>query len=318
MSSIKEAAMNTMAGCMAVRKGETVLVICDEPERRVGVALWEAAKELGAEAMLLEIIPRSGNGEEPPAAVASFMKTVDVFLAPTSKSLTHTDARRAACRAGARAATMPGITEDCMVRCLNADYNKIARLSEKVAEVLSAGSQARVTSPAGTDISFSIEGREAHADTGLVHRPGDISNLPAGEAYLAPLEDTANGIVVFEAAVAGLGKLGSEKIRIKVEDGYAVEITGGDQATKLESLLEPHGKAACNLAELGVGTNDKAQITGLILEDEKILGTVHLALGDNKSMGGNIGVSSHLDGLVLEPTLWVDDRKIMENGRLLV
>jgi len=318
MSSITEAAMNTMAGCMNVKKGESVLVICDAPERRIGFALWEAAKKLDAEAMLLEIIPRSGNGEEPPVAVAGLMKTVDVLLCPTSKSLTHTDARRAASAAGVRATTLPGITEDCMVRCLSADYVKIAELSKRVAGILSAGTRARVTSPAGTDVSFSIEGRTAHADTGLVHQPGDMSNLPAGEAYLAPVEGTANGTVVFEAAVAGLGKLGSEKINLKIEDGYAVGITGGQQASKLESIVEPHGRDGVNLAELGVGTNDKAIITGLILEDEKILGTVHLALGDNKSMGGTIGVPSHLDGLVLEPTLWVDEKMIMQDGKLLV
>src|SRR3990172_631770 len=113
MSTLKDAAMNTMSGCMAIRKGETVLVICDEPERRIGFALWEAARELGAEAMLLEIIPRSSTGEEPPAAVAGLMKSVDVLLCPTSKSLTHTDARRAASAAGVRAATLPGITEEC-------------------------------------------------------------------------------------------------------------------------------------------------------------------------------------------------------------
>jgi leucyl aminopeptidase (aminopeptidase T) len=318
MSTLKEAAMNTMAGCMAITKGESVLVICDEPERRIGFVLWEAAKELGAEAMLLEIIPRSSNGEEPPPAVAAFMKVVDVLLCPTSRSLTHTDARRAASDAGVRAATLPGITEDCMVRTLTADYTKIAERSVRMAEVLSAGKKARVTSPAGTNIEFSIEGRTAHADTGLVHKPGDISNLPAGEAYLAPVEGTANGVIIFEAAVAGLGKLGKETIRIKVEDGYAVEITGGGPAAKLNSILEPHGKEAYNIAELGVGTNDKAIISGMILEDEKILGTVHMALGDNKSMGGKVGVSSHIDGLITRPTVLIDGREIMKDGKLLV
>lgn len=318
MTTLKEAAMNTMAGCMAIKKGESVLVICDEPERRIGFVLWEAARELGAEAMLLEIIPRSSNGEEPPPAVAAFMKVVDVLLCPTSRSLTHTDARRAASDAGVRAATLPGITEDCMVRTLTADYTKIAERSVRMAEVLSAGKKARVTSPAGTNIEFSIEGRTAHADTGLVHKPGDMSNLPAGEAYLAPVEGTANGVIIFEAAVAGLGKLGKETIRIKVEDGYAAEITGGGPAAKLNSILEPHGKEAYNIAELGVGTNDKAIISGMILEDEKILGTVHMALGDNKSMGGTVGVSSHIDGLITRPTVLIDGREIMIDGRLLV
>ncbi len=318
MSTVQDAAMNAMAGCMAVKKGESVLVICDAPLRKIGFALWNAAKELDAEVMLLEIIPRSRHGEEPPPVVAGIMKAVDVLLCPTSFSLTHTEARRAATRAGVRAATLPGITEDCMKRTLTADYNKIASLSEKVAKVLSGGRHARVTSWAGTDIEFSIQGRAALADTGLVHKPGDMSNLPAGEAFLAPVERTAEGVMVFEASVAGVGKLGEEKIRIKVEEGYAVEITGRAQARKLEEMLEPHGRDAYNIAELGIGTNDKAIISGKILEDEKILGTVHLALGDNKSMGGNIGVPSHLDGLILKPTLWVDEKLIMDDGRLLV
>jgi len=316
MGTLKDAARNTITGCMGVKKGESVLVICDEGERRIGYALWEAAREAWAEAMLLEILQRSSNGEEPPPAVAQIMKAVDVLLCPTTKSLTHTDARRAATAAGVRAATLPGITEDCMVRTLTADYNEIAALSQKAAKALTSGHHARVTSPAGTDVEFSIEGRTAHADTGLVHKPGDMSNLPAGEAYLAPVEGSARGTVVFEAAVAGIGKLGKARIRIEVEDGYATSFSGGAKAAELEKLLEPHGKPAFNLAELGVGTNDKAIISGHILEDEKILGTVHLALGDNKSMGGTVGVPSHLDGLVLSPTVWIDGRKIMVDGKL--
>ena len=317
MSTLKDAARNTITGCMAVKKGESLLVICDEGERRIGYALWEAAREAGAEAMLLEIIPRRSNGEEPPTAVANLMKDVDVLLCPTTRSLTHTDARRAATAAGVRAATLPGITEDCMVRTLTANYNGIAELSLKAAKVLSGGSQVRVTSPAGTDVEFSIVGREAHPDTGLVHKPGDMSNLPAGEAYLAPLEGTTQGVIVFEAAVAGIGKLGAEKIRIEVKDGYATRFSGGAKAAALEKLLAPHGKAAYNIAELGVGTNDKAIISGMILEDEKILGTVHMALGDNKSMGGTVGVASHLDGLLLSPTVWIDGKKFMADGKLI-
>ncbi|MEA1997609.1 MAG: aminopeptidase [Gemmatimonadota bacterium] len=318
MNALQEAAANTMRSCMAVRRGESVLVICDEPLRRIGLTLWEAAKNFGAEAMLLEIIPRSSNGEEPPPPVAAMMKEADVLLCPTTCSLTHTDARRAASEAGVRAATMPGITEECMVRCLSADYESIAALSRRAAKVLSAGSIVRVTSPAGTDIEFSIAGRPGLADTGLVHSSGDMSNLPAGEAYLAPVEGTANGVMVFEAAVAGLGKLGEEKIRIEVRDGYAVSITGGSQAGKLDRLIEPHGREGYNIAELGIGTNDKAVISGRILEDEKVLGTVHIALGDNKSMGGSIGVSSHLDGLILKPSVRVDGVALMADGRLLV
>lgn len=318
MSDLKQAALNAVAGCLAVSKGESVLVVTDKPLRNIGLALFEAACDQGAEAVLMEIIPRGNNGEEPPSTVARVMKSVDVFLCPTSKSLTHTDARREASAAGARGATLPGITEDTMVRCLSADYNKIEKLTTKLAGRLSGGKRVKVTSPAGTDIEFSIEGRAAHLDTGIVHKPGEMTNLPAGEAYLAPLEGTANGVFVAEASMAGVGRLGDEKIIITVRDGHAVSFEGGPAAEKLKKVLEPHGRDAFNIAELGIGTNEKAIVTGHILEDEKILGTVHMALGDNKSMGGEVHVSSHLDGLILKPSLWVDDVQLMKEGNLLV
>jgi leucyl aminopeptidase (aminopeptidase T) len=109
-----------------------------------------------------------------------------------------------------------------------------------------------------------------------------------------------------------------EPIRITVKDGYAAEITGGESARRLIALLEPHGEDGRTVAEFGIGTNDKAILTGVILEDEKVMGTIHIAFGDNKSMGGTVRVASHLDGLITRPTVWFDDRVVMEGGRLLV
>lgn len=315
MDRLIKAARVAMGNCMALKKGESVLVITDEPERKIGYALWEAAKEFASEAMLLEILPRSSNGEEPPEMVAKFMRDFDVLMIPTSKSMSHTKARREACEAGVRCATLPGILEDTMQRTLNADYNEIAKRSVKMAEVVSGGKTARVTTPAGTNITMSIEGRECHADTGLVHNPGDFSNLPAGEAYIAPVEGTANGIIVVDGAMVGKVK---KPIQIVVKDGYATQITGDKSAKQLEEILEPFGQPGRNVAELGIGTNDKAKIVGSVLEDEKVMGTVHMALGDNKSMGGNVSVQSHLDGILLRPTLLIDDRMIMENGQLKI
>jgi leucyl aminopeptidase (aminopeptidase T) len=315
MDKLFKAAQVAVNNCLTVKKGESVLVITDEPERKIGYALWVAAKEAGSEAMLLEILPRSSNGEEPPEVVAKFMKDFDVLMIPTSKSMSHTNARREACEAGVRCATLPGILEDTMQRTLNADYNEIAKRSIKLAEIVSQGRTAKVTTPAGTDISMSLEGRECHADTGLVHNPGDFSNLPAGEAYIAPVEGTANGIIMVDGAMVGKVKT---PIKIVVKDGFATAITGDKSAQELEKMLEPFGQPGRNIAELGIGTNHKAQIVGSVLEDEKVMGTVHMALGDNKSMGGNVSVQSHLDGILLKPTLWIDDKKIMEDGVLKI
>jgi leucyl aminopeptidase (aminopeptidase T) len=315
MDKLFKAAQVAMSNCMALKKGESVLVITDEPERKVGYALWGAARELTSEAMLLEILPRSSNGEEPPEMVAKFMKDFDVLMIPTSKSMSHTKARRDACEAGVRCATLPGILEDTMERTLNADYNEIAKRSLKLAEIVNGSRTAKVTTPAGTDITMSIEGRECHADTGLVHQPGDFSNLPAGEAYIAPLEGTANGVIVVDGSMVGKVK---KPIKIVVKDGFATQITGGSSAEELVKILEPFGQPGRNVAELGIGTNHKAKIVGSVLEDEKVMGTVHMALGDNQSMGGKVSVPSHLDGILLKPSLWIDDNKIMEDGQLKI
>ena len=311
------ASLIAVRDCMGVKPGERILVVTDEPLRTIGYALWKASKDLGNEVMLVEILPRKTNGEEPPKEVAELMKMVDVVLCPTSKSLTHTDSRRAASGKGVRIATLPGVTEEIMVRCMNADYNEIAQRTFRVCKELEKTSVVRVKAPAGTDITLPIKGRTAHASSGLFREKGLWGNLPTGEAYLAPLEGESQGLLVVDGSMASVGMV-REPIRISVKDGYATDISGGAEAKKFTELLEPHGKDGRNVAEFGVGTNDKAILTGLILEDEKVMGTIHIAFGDNKSMGGTVRVASHLDGLVKEPTVWFDDRKVMEGGRLLI
>lgn len=302
--------------CMGVREGERMLVVTDAPLRHIGYALHQAARDLGHEVLLVEMLPRKSNGAEPPPEVADLMTRFDLVLCPTSKSLTHTDARRTASAAGVRIATLPGVTEDIMVRCMNADYHRIADRTHRLCALLASTRTIRVTSPAGTDITMPIAGRAPHASSGLFHERGQWGNLPTGEAYLAPLEGQSHGVVVVDGSMAGVG-MTSEPIRIEVENGYATHISGGAGAEKLVALLEPHGRDGRNVAEFGIGTNDRAILTGVILEDEKVMGTIHIAFGDNKSMGGSVGVASHLDGLVKHPTVWFDDRMIMEEGRLL-
>jgi leucyl aminopeptidase (aminopeptidase T) len=302
--------------CMAVKPGETVLIIVDAPKKAIGEALFLRAKEIPAEAMLLEMLPRENHGVEPPQAVAEAMKAADVVIIPTSKSLSHTYARREANDRGARIATMPDITVEMMERTLASGYTEIAGRVLHYANLLSQADQVQITTPAGTDLSFSMAGRPGHADTGLVHSPGDFSNLPAGEAFGAPVEGTASGRLVVDGSMASIGRITSP-IVMEVEDGYVVSVNGEAEAEKLEAILARYGRDARNIAELGIGLNDFAQLTGNALEDEKVLGTVHVALGDNSTFGGTVSVPSHLDGILLKPTLTIDGTVIIEEGRLM-
>lgn len=314
---LQSAALVAVRDCMGVKSDEQVLIVTDEPMRKLATALHRAAREVGGEVFVVEMLPRKTNGEEPPPPVAEFMRQVDVVLCPTSRSLTHTDARRAASAQGVRVATLPGVTESIMVRCMNADYHRIAARTAALCDRLNRTSVVRVKAPGGTDIVMPVAGRKAHASSGLFTEPGQWGNLPTGEAYLAPVEGESHGLVVVDGAMASVGMV-KTPIRIVVEGGYATDITGGEEAARLLALLEPHGRDARTVAEFGVGTNDKAILTGAIIEDEKVMGTIHIAFGDNKSMGGSVRVASHLDGLVTKPTVWFDEEKVMEDGKLLI
>lgn len=311
------AAQTALLRCMGTQPGERVLIVTDTRLHELGVIFFHTAQHIGAEAMLMEMAPRLSSGAEPPEAVAAAMKEADVVLLVTEKSLSHTGARRKANEAGARVASLPGLTREMMARTLNADYEQIGSLSKKIGAYLTQGKIARLTSPAGTDLFLGLEGREGRPDTGVYQGRGMFGNLPAGEGYIAPAEGTAQGILVVDGSMAGIGKL-SSPITIRIENGYGVEILGGKEAALLNALLAPHGKEGRNIGELGIGTNHQAQLTGAVLEDEKVLGTVHVALGDNHTIGGRVEVASHLDGVILSPTLEIDGHVLLKDGKMMI
>jgi leucyl aminopeptidase (aminopeptidase T) len=318
-NALRTSANIAIKDCMAVKEGETLLIVTDDKLENIGRELYEAGKAMGIETMMTVIKPRASHAGNAPDPVAAAMAASDAVIAATSTSFTHTKARREACAAGARVATMPGITVETLKRGLSADYEGIAVRTERLTEMLTNTETVRITSEKGTDITIPIDGIEAIASTGLIREKGSFGNLPSGEAYLMPKENHSKGIFIVDGSFAGVGKVPEgETITCTVEDGFVTKIEGGSAATKLEELLEPFGKEGRNLAELGIGTNDAAQICGMILEDEKVQGTVHLAVGNNKSMGGTVGVQIHLDGVIMAPDVWFDDKKIMERGEFLI
>ncbi len=317
-TKLDTASITAIKTCMGVKKNESILVITDELKNEIGYSLYKNAVELGYKALFVEMKSGKINGEEPPAEVADLMQKFDVVFCPTAKSLTHTDARRAASAKGVRIATFPGITKDVMIRGMNADYKKISKLTIKLAGILEGKENVRVTSPSGTDISFSIKGRKAFASKGLFHKNGESGNLPTGEAFIAPVEGTAEGVFVVDGSMASLGLIKNANLTFEVQKGFAVKITGGTLAAKLNKQLDKIGKNARNIAEFGIGTNDSAKLSGILLEDEKVMGTVHIAIGNNVSMGGSINVPIHLDGVIKKPTVYLDDRIIMQDGKLFV
>ncbi|MFP7492464.1 aminopeptidase [Terribacillus saccharophilus] len=289
---------------------ETLLIVTDEEKKDLAEAIYAAGKSIGAETVLMVMQEREKSGQEPPASIAEAMKLSDVVICITVHSLTHTKAKKDAVNAGARVATMPGITYDMFLEgAISADYEAVEKLTIQVTDLLSAARQVKIEK-SGYQLTFSIEGRAGVPSTGVYHKPGQSGNLPSGEAFIAPMEGTANGKIVIDGSIAGIGKV-TEPVLLSIENGKLVGAEGKQGQELLSLLGDGDGR---NVAEFGVGTNDKARVTGVVLEDEKVYGTIHIAFGSNNTFGGNVAAGVHIDGVVMEPTVFIDGELLLEKG----
>jgi leucyl aminopeptidase (aminopeptidase T) len=311
MSHDLQRALDTiMERSLDIRHGEQVLVIGDLESRELAEAMRDAAARYGADAVLTLMDPRENDGSEPPPTVAAAMTACDAFLAPTSRSLSHTRARKASNDGGARGATLPGATAEMIARVMGVDFEAMKARTLAVSELLTEAGEALITCPNGSELRIDLTGRAAMADIGEMTRPGTFGNLPAGEGFIAPLSGEGT---LAASSLAPLG-ISPEPVLLTVEDGHLTAAHGPLGPEFLKRLVA-HGSAGTNIAELGVGTNDAATLTGNILEDEKILGTVHVAFGASMGIGGTVSVPIHLDVVVLEPTLTVGATTVLDAGR---
>ena len=317
MALLERAATNILKTCMDLKKSESFLVVYDKKKKKIAGIILKKAKNLCKKADKILTKVAKVNGEEPSKRVIKKIAEYSVVVMATTKSLSHTNARRNASKKGVRIASMPGVTEDMMKRASTADYSKIKKLSEKVNRLLKNKKKLRLITKKGTDVVMHIN-KSPFNDVGFYHKKGDFGNLPAGEVGFAPVEHKTNGTIVIDKTMAGLGKL-KKDIKIEVKNGFVKKISGGKEADKLNRLLKNlKNRNVYNIAEFSIGTNYKAKITGVTLEDEKVYGTAHIALGDNTSYpGGNIKAPVHLDGVISKPTVFIDNKKIMEKGQLI-
>jgi len=309
----KKSAELVLKKCLNVKKNEKVLVIADLKSWQIAKEFYRSAKNI-AEAKIIKIKIPETNGAEPEKRVAEEMLSHDVILMPTTKSLSHTQARKRATTKGARIASMPGIRERMAV-ALDVDYSSINKLNKKLIKILQKTKKIRVMTAKGTDISFSFKGRKWENDDGILAKKGAFGNLPAGEVSAAPIEGETNGKFICDASIGGLGRVDND-ISFTVLMGFANNITGGKTAQNFKKSLKD--KDYRNIAEFGIGTNYRAKISGNVLEDEKAIGTAHIALGNNLSYGGKVGVPFHSDCVIKKPTIFCDGKIIMQNGRLTI
>ncbi|HUI23023.1 MAG TPA: hypothetical protein VLY82_01365 [Nitrososphaerales archaeon] len=339
---IERAVVKMLKVNMGVKPDERILVLSDFPTARDWVNMPAERLSQFVERSLLaktvfEILsskfpdctvefcayPSVGrNAGDPGPEVAERTKSVDVAIAITTYSLTHTEARENACKAGARVASMPLFLADMFYEggSMAADYTKVKIESDGLAKIITWAKEVIVKTKGGTNVRFSLVDRRGMSESGLYTDKGSWGNLPAGEAYSTPLEGTGNGRLVVEK---GWHPNLEENMTIVFKDGSATEVLGGGKVgDELRNLLKPGINeepytSRRNMAEFGIGTNPNARRPDNTLEAEKIRGTIHIAVGDNAHMGGRVHADLHQDFIQPKPDVWVDGKLMMEEGKLV-
>lgn len=328
----------------SLAKGENALILTDVPTSDQWAALPNEELESQLQRSLLAkyvksigekefpesnfsfyAFPTTGaNGAEPPSIVGEKLLQSNVGVAITNYSITHTKARNAATSAGVRVASMPGFLAEMFYEdgAMSADYRAIAEKTVRIQNILKDVSDVSIKTASGTDLRFSIKGRPAFAETGLIEKYEKTCNLPAGEAACSPEEGTANGVIVIEKHWHKL--TADAPAELRVVDGLITNLQGSkpfldffNNIFGLDKQDEIYLKRR-NIAEFGIGTNPKAKRPDITLEAEKIDGTVHIGYGNNYFMGGKVNADYHSDFVIPYPTVTFDGKIFMENGMIVL
>lgn len=300
---------------------DKLIVVTDYTMQGIAGHIIDAARETRAEVVTCIMPMRQRDGQEPPAAMAAAMKEATVLFSPVRYSITHTRAMRAALDSGTHAILMTAYTEALLESpaLLQTDFVAQAKVCKRIGDAFTWGNRVRLKSPKGTDLTFSIEGRRANVLTNIPE-PGQLAPVPDIEVNVVPITGSAQGRLIADASVPylGIGVL-DEPITCLIEDGYITKMEGGDQASALKADLDSHHDRDCfNVAELGIGLNPNASLNGTMLDDEGVMGTIHIGIGTSLTLGGEVVAPTHYDLLMWAPEIEVDGVVIQRDKEILV
>jgi aminopeptidase len=303
--------------CMSVKPGEEVLFVTQNGLEETAETLASEVSALGAKP-IIKIVKGSEMEVEPPQEVVDLMLSSDVILAVLElkylQLFAHMNARARATDSGARVGLVPFILWDITEE----DVLRIKNLTERLAEIMRRGEEARISTALGTDVTMFIKGRPIQQLKAVFTEPGEWGAVPFyAEAAVAPIEGTTQGKAVIDVFMERIGAI-KQPMEWTIKDGRLVEIKGGKEAEMLKQIIREADANATNIGELGVGTNHIFEnFTGTI-GDKMVLGTVHLAIGKSINIGGKVMSNIHHDAVINKATLEIDGRKILDKGKCLI
>jgi 2,5-dihydroxypyridine 5,6-dioxygenase len=316
-----EVAQKVVGQVLGLKPGETVTILRDTEEDSAPFAqiLSREAMRVGAEPVSMIIPPRTVGGQELPEPVAGAFLRSSALINITKWPIIHSRAVSTALGAGCRSCNLRAFADGMLESPgITTDYEVVRRNALATDALLEKARMVRFTTAEGSDITMELCGRKGKAQTGFADRPGTFSGLPDGESTVAPKEGTTQGCIVNPYIIDKIGQV-DEPFRMEIKDGFIVNVEGGKQAARLLDLFEksdPNARRAAS--QFALGMNPDCRVIPDTKEVSKRLGTLHVAMGDNISLGGTVQSGLHIDIVILNPTVWLDDKKILENGKLFI
>jgi leucyl aminopeptidase (aminopeptidase T) len=302
--------------CADLKPDESVLIVSDHGTSEIGWAIAQIAQEISSKVDHYSILPFDCHGEEPPKYIADAMIGSDVVFGITQMSMAHSKARYDACQGGMRYLSLPDYSFEILKgAALKADFRSLTALSNHLARQLTEGSKITIKTELGTSLECNIVGRTANAAPGWCNDLGTLASPPNAETNIAVVENGSNGIIIIDGSIPcpefGLLK---NPIQLFIKNGQ-VEKIKGKKSDVLDDIFDRINSpfARC-VAEFGIGLNPLARLCGAMLEDEGCLGTIHLGIGSNVTIGGRNSVSFHLDFVVRSATVTIDNKVVIKNG----
>jgi len=314
MSRLEQVFVSVLDQCADLKREDVLIVTDAKYDKTMVEALATATRRLGARSIVLTLTPDIALAEPVPRFLLAPMESANLILLCAS-SLVPQHVREAAVRAGARLISISGVDRTIAKRCFDINYSELSKTTRMLAERYESAREVTFETNSGTELRVQLCGRKAAYLDGIARTAGKLSALPAGVVAVAPLEGTAEGIIVIDGSIAEIGIVKSP-IRCVVEDGMIVDIKGGKQARKFKALLSRGSSTGFYVAEVGGGTNPKARYCGNLLEDERVYASGHVGFGRNSHIGGAIKSEIHIDSTMKRPKIRIDGKEVVSSGRI--
>ncbi len=321
-----QAAQNALECVFEAKKGENITIFCDDTRSQIGEAFEKGALNLGLNTYLIKLKtePRVFR-KEIPTELDKYLveQRANIYINLFRGVREETPFRikiiqKETIDHKTRLGHCPGVTMDMLTEGALAlsvkQHGQMQEFARSLMENLKTAKEIRIKTPAGTKLVLSVNERPFYTDTKLDWELMKWMNLPTGEVIVAPVEDSLQGLLVSDLAVGGIGPLKSP-VTIKVKKGKVDAVTSEDVEVLRRVQDSLHTDAMAKVVgEFAFGINPKARFTEEFLEAEKILGTVHIAFGDNLDMpGGKNDSANHMDFMMDKPT--VD--AVMQDGSVV-